>query len=135
LTFVVDASLALKWCFPDEATPRSEGLLAELRRDEAHVSHVWPLEVTNILLAAERKNRYSRAEVSGMVSRLARLPLIVDDKGIDAVFTNTLSLAREQGLTTYDASYVELAIRLGLALASDDGDMRMAAANLGVQLR
>ena len=134
MTYVVDASMALSWCFPDEATPRTEALLDQLREAQGFVPQVWALEVTNVLLSRERSKRYSEAEVFGMLEILARLPLRVDIRTSGNIFTRILQVARAQGLTTYDASYVELALRVDLPLASNDREMRDAAASLGIEV-
>jgi len=126
--------MALSWCFPDEATPRTEALLDQLREAQGFVPQVWALEVTNVLLSRERSKRYSEAEVFGMLEILARLPLRVDIRTSGYIFTRILQVARAQGLTTYDASYVELALRVDLPLASNDREMRDAAASLGIEV-
>lgn len=133
--FVLDASLAMTWCFPDEATAFSEALLDRLRVEGARVPSVWPLEVVNTLLLGERLHRLSSADVATFVRLLQALPIDVDaPSGLDLALGEVRALGKEQGLTSYDASYVELALREGLPLATADGRMRAAAVRLGVPL-
>jgi predicted nucleic acid-binding protein len=134
LTLVLDASIALAWVLPGESAPRTEALHQRVKRDGAYASHVWRLEVTNIIVQAERARRITEADTGRIVTMLDSLPIAIDRDGVDQVFGRVVDLARTTGLTTYDASYIELAIRLGLPLATNDGPMTTAANNLGVNL-
>ncbi|HEY5230790.1 MAG TPA: type II toxin-antitoxin system VapC family toxin, partial [Galbitalea sp.] len=60
--FVIDTSLAMAWCFEDEATPPTEAVLDRLREDQAVVPAIWPLEIANVLLVAERRGRLTEAQ-------------------------------------------------------------------------
>jgi predicted nucleic acid-binding protein len=134
LSAVFDASVSLARCFPAQSTARTESLLSSLSEDDGHVSCIWPLEVANVLLMAERRGRYSAAEVAGILDRLRALPLVVDEVDVHQTFEIIVGLAREHKLTVHDASYLELAVRLGLPLASNDADLRAAAASIGVEV-
>lgn len=114
----------------------AERLLDRLRRDEieARVPAIWPAEVTNGLLVAEAKNRIREADVATLVSIVADLPITVESPGIRLTGSITLPLARKHGLTVYDASYLELAERLGAPLATLDAHLRKAARAAGVPL-
>jgi predicted nucleic acid-binding protein len=133
---VIDASITLAWCFGDEADPYAERILDELRRGEreATVPAIWPSEVSNGLLVAERKGRTRAAETTRLVAILAELPVSVESTGVGFVGRIALPLAREHGLTVYDATYLELAERLGLPLASLDSELVAAARKAGVAL-
>ena len=130
--FVLDASVALAWCFDDESTPVAWGLLDRLRSAPAHVPALWALEVGNILLGAERRRRITQARAVEFVGILGELDIRVDHEVAGRAFRDVLPLARAQRLTTYDAAYLELAMRLGLPLATKDAALVRAAAALRI---
>ena len=134
MAFVVDASVALAWCFEDEATPYAESVLDRLQQTEAAVPWIWPLEVANVLLTAERRQRLTEAQTVRLAQLLRGLPITIDTEGLTQALGSTLSLGREYGLSAYDTSYLELAMRQGLSLATQDADLREAAARAGVPL-
>jgi predicted nucleic acid-binding protein len=134
LSVVLDASVALAWCFQDEGGDYPTGVLASLRTGEGVVASHWMLEVTNGLLVAERRGRITSPEVSQVVGHLLALPIVVDPVERSRALTATHRLARTRGLSSYDAAYLELAVRLGLPLATLDEDLREAAAAEGVEL-
>ena len=125
---VLDASIALAWCFEDETGAYSDGILDLLTQGaEAVVPAIWPLEVGNALLAGERRRRLTDAATNRFLSRLTMLPILIDAPDLPRTFETVLRIAREKGLTSYDASYLELALRQGLPLASLDKELRAAA--------
>lgn len=132
--FVLDASVALAWCFSDEATPNTNSLLDRLQTEQAFVPSLWYLEVGNILVMAERSKRISFAKITEFVQLLDNLNINVDSETAKCGFNTILSLAYSEKLTTYDASYLELAIRLGKPLATKDHQLRVVAKHLGVKL-
>lgn len=132
MSFVLDASVTLAWAFDDERDRGALDALARLRSGEAVVASLWPLEVTNGLLAAERRGRITAADASRFIHLVRSLPIVVDPVARVRLFEATMALARRHGLTTYDAAYLELASRLGVPLATLDGDLRNAAAAEGV---
>lgn len=134
MALVVDASVTVAWYIKDEITPFAVAVLARLRQEGAVVPGVWPLEVLNALLVAERRRRLTPAQTVRALRLLQELPITVVDRPLSDAADIVLPLAREQGLTTYDASYVALALREGLPLAAGDGRMRAAATRLGVAL-
>ncbi len=129
-TFALDCSLTMAWCFDDEATPYSESVLAALAQGEAVVPPIWSLEVANVLLVGEKKKRLTPAQSLRFVELLQSLPITLDAH--IPPLGELLGLAREQGLTSYDANYLDLAVRTGLPLASLDGDLLKAADRYGV---
>ena len=130
--YVLDASIAVAWCFEDEADPASDALLDGLKAKGAAVPALWPLEVSNVLLQAERRGRITMATVDGRLAAFAALPITVDTASWLRTGAAVLALARLHGLTTYDAAYLELAMRQRLPLATKDKALRRVAAVVGV---
>jgi predicted nucleic acid-binding protein len=125
--FVLDASVAVAWCFADESTPAAWALLDRLGATPGHVPALWELEIGNILLGAERRRRITRARAVEFLGILGELDIRVDPDLPGRPFGDILPLARETRLTTYDATYLELAMRLGLPLATKDRALAQAA--------
>lgn len=134
MAFVLDASVALAWHFEDEASAYADRALERLREDDAVVPAIWPLEIANGLLAAERRGRLSAADVAQAHGLLSDLPIGVNALTLQVALGPVLDLARAQGLSTYDAAYLELAMREGLPLATEDEALRAAARRVGVPL-
>ena len=129
--FVIDCSVAVTWCFEDEATPASDGLLGRLGEESAAAPAIWPLELGNVLVMAERRDRIDAAQIVEFVALVRDLPVAIDEETPQRALDEVLALARSEGLTTYDASYLELAMRLGVPLATQDKELRQAAEKLG----
>ena len=132
MNFVLDASVSLAWCFEDERAGYAMSVLEELSGGEAIVPSLWPIELTNGLSSALRKRRIDPEGAAEARNTLAALPIVVDPVDRRRAFENIPRLARAHGLTTYGASYLELAIRLGIPLATLDRTLAMAAAAEGV---
>lgn len=132
--FVLDCSVTMAWCFDDEATPYTNGVRDALIDARAIVPSLWPLEVANVLLVAERRNRLEKADTMRFPTLLQALPITVDQSTSQRALREILDLARDQGLSSYDAAYLELALREGLPLATLDGRLKDAAARVGVPL-
>ncbi len=132
MPFVVDAAVTLAWCFEDESTPRTEAVLDLLAEDSAVVPGLWELEVSNVLLLAERRGRITEASSARFVALLGQLPILVDTSGID--MTAVLAAGCRYQLTAYDATYFVLALREGVPLATLDTRMQAAARAAGVAL-
>ena len=130
----LDCSIAVTWCFEDEASPETDALLERVRDEGALVPVLWHLEIGNLLLQAERRGRMASADAGLRLQLLGALPIATDDETSARAWREVLALAREQGLTTYDAAYLELATRRGLPLATKDRVLRDAARRVGVQL-
>lgn len=129
---VIDASIALSWCFEDEASPGADAALERVRDEGAVVPGLWHLELGNLLLQAEKRGRIAMADVAMRLELIAALPIAVDQDTVAQAWQATLALARLQGLTVYDAAYLELAIRRNLPLATKDEDLLAAAEGVGV---
>jgi predicted nucleic acid-binding protein len=100
----------------------------------AGVPSIWALEVVNALLVAERRKRISRADSAAAWAALQKMPIEIDSETGLRAGSDILSLARQQKLSAYDAAYLELAMRLGVPLASLDVLLRAAAQALGIPL-
>jgi predicted nucleic acid-binding protein len=132
--FVVDCSIAMAWLFHDEGTPETAALLNRMRSETALVPALWFLEVTNVLALAERKGRISALQSDSFIASLGELSIERDDSASDRAFTHLLMACRTQRLTAYDATYLDLAVRRGLPLATLDDDLRKIARKLRVAL-
>jgi predicted nucleic acid-binding protein len=130
--FVVDASMTLSWCFWDEATPRSRAVLAALQTRYAVVPAVWPFEIANGLVIAERRKRIRPDQIAEFLETLRRLPIQVERCEAVWLCQSAVRLARELQVTAYDAAYLDLAKREQLSLATLDYDLQKAGAALGV---
>lgn len=134
MPFVVDASVALAWCFADEASPAADEVLARLQEDDAIAPSIWPLEIANGLRSAERRGRLDEADLPGVRRLLAALPIAVETLGLQRALGEVLPLARALQLTAYDAAYLDLALRTGFALATVDDYLAQAASAAGAEL-
>lgn len=134
MSFVVDASIALCWCFEDESSPEADALLDRAARDGVVVPVLWRFELSNVLLQAEKRGRITTADVAARLELLGALPVATDQDSVGRAWREVLSLARAYRLTTYDAAYLELAVHHGLPLATKDGELIKAAKSVGVAL-
>jgi len=132
--FIIDCSIAMAWLFHDEATPKTTALLHRLANDTAVVPAWWFVEITNVLAMAERKGRIVPTQSDAFIADLSKLGIERDDEAPDRAFSHLLPLCRAHRLTSYDAIYLELAIRRSLPLATLDLDLRRAAKKTGVSV-
>jgi predicted nucleic acid-binding protein len=132
--FVVDCSIAMTWLFNDEATPVTAALLERLVAEKALVPGWWFIEIANVIAMAERKGRISVSQSSAFVADLNLLDVEQDNDGPSRAFDHLLPLCRKHRLTSYDALYLDLALRRQLPLATLDDDLRAAARKAGVSL-
>jgi predicted nucleic acid-binding protein len=134
MEWVLDASVTMTWCFESERTAYTEGLLDRAGSSPSVVPQVWAWEVANVLVLALRRKRIDRTQRNRFLSMLETLLIHADDlKGLK-VFAPVLAVAEEYGLTAYDASYLELSLRMGLPLATMDTQLQAAARKAGVVL-
>jgi predicted nucleic acid-binding protein len=131
--FVLDASITLAWFFDDETDPYADAVEDALTTATAFVPSLWYLEVANALLVGERRKRTTEAKVTQFLSLLKQLPIVPDDETAYRAWQESLVLARAHDLSVYDASYLELAMRHGLPLASNDAKLKAAAKSVGVE--
>jgi predicted nucleic acid-binding protein len=132
--FVIDASVALAWCFDDEATEATRALLDRFEDEHAEVPSLWHLELGNALAVGERNTRITPARISEFIALIGGLPIVVDEQTPNRALSTVLDVARSERLSSYDASYLELAMRRGVPLATKDGDLARAARRMGVSL-
>ena len=131
---VVDVSVAAAWCFEDEVSAFTDAALDAVVRGGARVPALWVVEMANVLAMAERHGRLDAARVDRFLEALLALPVTLDHGAAAALAPTLLRLARVHRLTAYDASYLELALRTGLPLATRDAALRRAADRAGVTL-
>ena len=134
MSFVLDSSVALSWCFEDERTPATAALLDQVAESGAVAPLLWPLEVLNALTMAERRGRLDTERRQRFGDFLHQLPVKLDDETANQAWTVTTQLAVQFRLTVYDASYLELAQRLRLPLATRDEELYAAGRALGVSV-
>jgi predicted nucleic acid-binding protein len=132
---VLDASVAVSWFLEDEHSLYAKEVRGRIPDAElVCVPTHWMLEVINALLAAERRKRIAAAAVNHAAGILRQMPISSDPVTGDEAGGQTLELARQHALSIYDAAYLELALRLGAALASFDGSLKAAAVKRGIRL-
>lgn len=128
MNFVLDSSLTLAFVFKDEVTQDTEKILDSLGRgSKAFTPALWRWEVGNALLMGEKRKRLTATESNRHLTLLHALPIEIDEAGPREAWNAAPVLARKHQLTLYDAAYLELALRRGLALGSLDTDLRKAA--------
>ena len=132
MAFVVDASVTLPWFLVDERTAFTDSLLDAIDRIEYWAPSVWRLEIPNALLAAERKHRIDRARRLEALDQASRLRIKVDPQLPDMQAISAVAERRQ--LSTYDAAYLELAIRQEFGLITLDRQLARAALAEGVPL-
>jgi predicted nucleic acid-binding protein len=125
---IVDASIAIAWVHPGQATPETDALLTSLEQGtRVFAPALWPLEVANALLTLERRKKLRADERITALAALCAPPMTLDHEMSTLAFTELSLLAGELALSVYDAAYLELAIRLKLPLACKDGPLADAA--------
>lgn len=132
--FVLDASITLSWAFEDEVSDYADRVLESLSDMQAFVPAIWPLEVTNALLVAQRRGRVDDLRIEHFLTLLQRLPITVSVISAKTVFDEVLRMARQHQLSTYDASYLQLAIQMRLPLATQDTPLHPAMQQCGVPI-
>ena len=131
---VLDASVALTWCFKNEATAAADRVLERLAAEAASVPAIWHLEIANVLALSERRRRITPAGSAEFIALLETLEIVIDEETPSRALGRVLDLARAERLTAYDAAYLELAMRLGIPLASKDDNLCDAAERVGVSV-
>ena len=131
MPFVLDASIPTCWALLDEEDPRADTAFARIKSDEAVVPSLWWFEIRNILVVNERRKRITESDTGVFLRDLAGLRVRVDREPENSV---VLRLARTHGLSVYDASYLELAVREAIPLATLDAQLTVAARAEGSEL-
>lgn len=129
---VLDCSVALTWVFAEEARPETDALLLRVEAQGAVVPPIWPLEVANVLVSAERRQRIAPGGAALRLRHLWALDVRVDEALPPSDVAEIIHLALDQRLTAYDAAYLALARRTGLPLATIDAALAAAAKRVGV---
>jgi predicted nucleic acid-binding protein len=132
MAFVADNSVVLAWFVGSQATPYTSKLRNRAREEPVHAPAVWPLEFVHALWSLQKRGALDATAVSTIVDLAERLGVMVDYRPAD--LKATLSLSRQFNLSAYDASYLELALRLNLPLAVRDSPLRDAARRAGIAL-
>ncbi len=134
MKFVLDCSVTMAWCFEDEGNTYTEKILDFLqKKNEARVPPIWKLEVINVLLLAEKKKRIDRLIAANFKNALLHLPIHIDHTATDRVFETVFEIAKECDLSSYDASYLELAFREKIPIATQDEALIKAASKVHVK--
>ncbi len=134
MPFVLDCSMTMAWVFADEACESADAIRDSLTDDHAIVPALWAAEVGNVLLTATRRQRISRHDWQHVAAGLKALPIEIEPESKSRVFDAVLPLAHEARLSVYDATYLEIALRQGLALATLDQRLLNAAREHGVRV-
>jgi predicted nucleic acid-binding protein len=130
--FVLDSSITLSWFFDDEQSEAADQLLDRLATEEAAVPALWYFEIANGLAIGERRQRTTPARITEFVAQLESLAIFPDEESWLRALGPVLNLARMERLSAYDAAYLELAMRLGVPLATKDLALAAAAGRNGV---
>jgi predicted nucleic acid-binding protein len=136
LSFVLDTSVTMRWFFGDgkpQELVYAGRVLDAMKQDIALVPVTWGLEVANVIARAEAKALVTEARGAAFLEMLEGVDIEVDTATFAHALTNTVQLARRFKLSSYDASYLELALRTGIPLATLDADLRKAAQKSGVE--
>ncbi|HSZ19599.1 MAG TPA: type II toxin-antitoxin system VapC family toxin [Candidatus Acidoferrum sp.] len=131
---VIDASVALAWCFPDEANDYADSVLLALESQSVIVPAIWGLEITNALVVGERRKRIRQPEVRRFVELLNGLSVVEDGQPFADTASNVLPMAREYDLSAYDAAYLDVAVRHEIPLATFDATLHTACTLAGIKI-
>jgi predicted nucleic acid-binding protein len=131
---VIDASVALAWCFPDESSDYADAVLVALNNHTILVPSIWSVEITNALLVGERRKRIRQPETLEFVELLKGLRIEEDDQTFNETLSNVLPMAQAHNLSAYDAAYLSVAVRHGAPLATLDAALQKAARAAGCKI-
>ena len=136
MSFVLDNSVTMRWFFGDgkpQELAYAGSVLEAMKHTHAQVPMTWGLEVANVIAKAEAKAWVTEARSEAFLAMLRDVDIEVDTATYAHALSDTLQLARRYKLSAYDASYLELALRFGLPLATLDEDLQKAAKKAGVK--
>jgi predicted nucleic acid-binding protein len=134
VSFVLDSSVTLAWCFDDERTDATDAVLERVVESGAQAPSLWPLEILNALWMAERRGRIDADRRVRPAGFLRDLPVNLDADTASQAWVATSRLAARYRLTLHDAAYLELAQRLRLPLATLDAELRTATDALAIEM-
>lgn len=129
---VIDASVALAWCFPDEVSGYADSVLLAVENQTIIVPAIWPVEITNGMLVGQRRKRIQQPDVRRFAELLKGLQVTLDTQSVADSLSNILPLAQDYGLSAYDAAYLDVAVRHEITLATLDADLQRAAIAMGI---
>lgn len=132
--FVLDNSVTMRWCFQNAAHPYADRVLHQLASGEAVVPVLWRYEVSAVLAKSQKDGILTGAKADAFLATLKSLNITVDGDGPDRIFTEVHRLAVTHRLTSYDAAYLELAVRKNLPLATLDTELIGACRAAGAVL-
>ena len=130
MAFVVDTSAVIAWFIKDQATAYTNRLRERARREALHAPAVLPLEIVNAVWQLQKRRRLSAHQVDEIIAKATRLKISIHAEAVP--MQSLLGVARRHDLAAYDASFIELAQRLGLPLAAKDEVLLTAARRAGV---
>lgn len=136
-TFVLDNSVAMRWLLASNKVSDqryAESVLRSLANAEAVVPNLWHLEAANVLLSAASRKELEVSAIERFTVQLENLPITVDSLTANQVFGHTMSLAKAYRLSSYDAAYLELALRESLPLATLDKNLLKAARRSDIEI-
>ena len=135
--FVLDASIAVSWCFPGDSTEDtlySRHILALLTTHDAIVPEIWAFEVANsIFVSFTKRRRITEQQIKEYLQLLKALPVSAEARDLWST-VDLEAVSRKWNLTPYDAAYLDLAIRKGLPLATTDAGLKKVAAAEGIAI-
>jgi predicted nucleic acid-binding protein len=130
--FVVDNSVAVRWFIPEQTTTYSESVLQRIKAGEIpHIPALWHSEFCNVISKVAKQGGLDRDKADGIITRAAMLHM---REGSSPALSTLYRIANEGNLSAYDATYLELSMRLSLPLATEDDDLKKAAQKLGLLL-
>lgn len=137
IEFVLDNSVSMRWLL--ESNKKSdqgytEKVLKSMLNAEAYVPNLWHLEATNVLLSAKKRSEINAGEIEKFISQLENLPIHTDQQTSKQAFNRILGLADTYNISSYDAAYLELAIREGLPIATLDKALKKAAKKADIEI-
>jgi predicted nucleic acid-binding protein len=133
VTFVLDNSVAMRWCFESAQHPYADSILQRLAEGEdAIVPVLWFYEASAVLAREEIRGNLAAFKASEFIAELQSLDIRPDEPGPETIFGDVYRLAIAHRLTAYDAAYLELALRRDLALATLDEDLIRASVAIGI---
>jgi len=135
--FVLDNSVAMRWLLNDGSDADlqyAHSILGRIAHDAArpHGPCTLPLEAANVIARAEARGLLTQARSAAFIELLDRVQIELDAETASRALSDTLALSRRFGLSSYDASYLELALRRGLPLATLDSALRAACGQTDV---
>lgn len=135
MKFVLDNSIAMRWLLNDRdaSTQDYARKVLELLVEGATavVPNLCALEAANVVLKEMKKGNVTQADASQFIALLGELDIESDTQTHDHALGDTLGLAKQYDLSSYDAAYLELALRKGFPIATVDKDLGDAASKAG----